>query len=64
MWPNAAPGLSRAGDAPAAVRYPRGQGPGADPGADLDAIERNHEAFANTGEVIVSARVRRLLKAH
>ncbi|MDD9857216.1 MAG: malonyl-CoA decarboxylase [Gammaproteobacteria bacterium] len=31
---------------------------------DLDAIERNHEAFANTGEVIVSARVRRLLKAH
>lgn len=31
---------------------------------DLEAIERNHEAFANTGEVIASARVRRLLKAH
>ena len=28
---------------------------------DLDAIERNHEAFANDGEVICSSRVRRLL---
>ncbi len=29
---------------------------------DLDAIERNHEKFANNGEVIFSPRVRRLLK--
>jgi malonyl-CoA decarboxylase len=30
---------------------------------DLDQIERNHEAFANSGEVVASAAVRRLLKA-
>ena len=30
---------------------------------DLDQIERNHEAFANTGEVVASGAVRRLLKA-
>ncbi len=30
---------------------------------DLDQIERNHEAFANTGEVVASGPVRRLLKA-
>lgn len=30
---------------------------------DLDRIERNHEAFANKGEVVASAPVRRLLKA-
>lgn len=29
---------------------------------DLDQIERNHEAFANTGEVVASGAVRRLLK--
>ncbi len=30
---------------------------------DLDQIERNHEAFANSGEVVASGPVRRLLKA-
>lgn len=30
---------------------------------DLDQIERNHEAFANAGEVVASGPVRRLLKA-
>ena len=30
---------------------------------DLDQIERNHEAFANSGEVVASGAVRRLLKA-
>ncbi|MFN3891217.1 MAG: malonyl-CoA decarboxylase [Beijerinckiaceae bacterium] len=30
---------------------------------DLDQIEQNHEAFANAGEVVASAPVRRLLKA-
>ena len=30
---------------------------------DLDQIERNHEAYANTGEVVASGPVRRLLKA-
>jgi malonyl-CoA decarboxylase len=29
---------------------------------DLDEIERNHEAYANRGEVIASAQVRKLLK--
>ena len=27
---------------------------------DLDAIERNHEAFANAGEIVASAALRRL----
>ncbi|HEY8580130.1 MAG TPA: malonyl-CoA decarboxylase [Beijerinckiaceae bacterium] len=30
---------------------------------DLDQIEQNHEAFANTGEVVASPAVRRLLKS-
>ena len=30
---------------------------------DLDQIERNHEAFANSGEVVASGPVRRVLKA-
>jgi malonyl-CoA decarboxylase len=30
---------------------------------DLDDIERNHEAFAEKGEVIASPGVRRLLRA-
>ena len=30
---------------------------------DLDQIERNHEAFANSGEVVASGPVRRLLKS-
>lgn len=36
-------------DAPAAVRYPRGQGPGADPGADLDTIEVGKAAVLRRG---------------
>jgi malonyl-CoA decarboxylase len=31
---------------------------------DLDQIEENHEAFANQGEIVASAGVRRLLKAN
>lgn len=31
---------------------------------DLSTIEKNHEAYSNAGEVITSAAVRRLLKAH
>ncbi len=31
---------------------------------DLDRIEENHEAFANQGEIVASAAVRRLLKAN
>ena len=27
---------------------------------DLDAVERNHEAFANLGEIVASAALRRL----
>jgi malonyl-CoA decarboxylase len=30
---------------------------------DLDDIERNHEAFAETGDVVASAQVRRILRA-
>lgn len=29
---------------------------------DLDEIEKNHEAFANQGEVAASAAVKRMLK--
>lgn len=31
---------------------------------DLATIEKNHEAYSNAGEVVTSATVRRLLKAH
>ena len=31
---------------------------------DLATIEKNHEAYSNAGEVVTSANVRRLLKAH
>jgi malonyl-CoA decarboxylase len=30
---------------------------------DLDQIEKNHEAFANQGEIVASNAVRRLLKS-